>query len=112
MSGEPDPDEPVGYLVLPKGTPVVSSDGVTVGKVRKVQHHARERFFDGLVVQTGDGPRFVDAPEVGLLTRRRVTLEITAEEVRALPAPDGLLAPIETEAKRLARRIRRRFPGG
>jgi len=112
VSDVPDPDEPVGYLALPKGTPVVSSDGVRVGTVRKVQHHVRERFFDGLVVQTDDGPRFVDAPEVGSLTRRQVTLEITADEVAALPAPDGFLAPLETEAKRLARRIRRRFPGG
>ena len=29
-------DEPIGYLVLPRGTPVVTSDGVTVGKVHKV----------------------------------------------------------------------------
>ena len=31
---EIDPDEPVGYLALPKGTPVVASDGVTVGTSR------------------------------------------------------------------------------
>ncbi len=69
-------DEPIGYLVLPRGTPVVTSDGVTVGKVHKVQHHERERIFDGLVVQSDEGRRFVDAPEVGHLTRRQVDLLI------------------------------------
>ncbi len=113
MTGDaPDPDEPVGYLALPKGTPVVDRDGVEVGTVRRVQHHVRERFFDGLVVRTPDGLRFVDAPEVGLLTRRRVTLEITADEVRRLPEPDGMLAPLENGARRFANRVRRRFPGG
>ena len=107
-----DPDEPVGYLALPKGTPVVASDGVTVGVVHKVQHHVRERIFDGLVIQTDDGKRFVDAPEVGGLTRRQVDLEIDSSAVAQLPDPGGLLGALDTEARRAARRLRRRLPGG
>jgi hypothetical protein len=105
-------DEPVGYLTLPKGTPVVASDGVTVGKVHKVQHHERERIFDGLVIQTHGGKRFVDAPEVAGMTRRKVDLEITSAEVAELPTPGGLLGALDTEARRAARRWRRRLPGG
>ena len=107
-----DPDEPVSYLALPRGTPVVASDGVAVGKVHKVQHHERERIFDGLVVQTDTGKRFVDAPEVRSMTRRQVELEIDSAAVAALPDPGGLLGALYTEARRTARRLRRRLPGG
>lgn len=107
-----DLGEPVGYLSLPKGTPVVASDGVTVGKVHKVQHHVRERIFDGIVVQTDDGKRFVDAPEVAGMTRRQVDLEIDSVAVGELPGPDGLLGALDTEARRVGRRLFRRRPGG
>jgi hypothetical protein len=110
MSG--DLDEPVGYLALPRGTPVVTSDGVTVGKVHKVQHHERERIFDGLVVQTDDGRRFVDAPEVGHLTRRQVDLLIDSTAFAASSEPHGLMGALDGEVRRAARRLRRRLPGG
>jgi sporulation protein YlmC with PRC-barrel domain len=107
-----DLDEPVGYLTLPKGTPVVASDGVVVGKVQKVQHHERERIFDGIVIQTDDGKRFVDAPEVGFMSRRQVELEIDSAAVGELPPPGGMLNVLDTEARRAARRLRKRLPGG
>ena len=107
-----DLDEPVGYLALPKGTPVVASDGMCVGKVHKVQHHVRERIFDGLVIQTDDGKRFVDAPEVAAITRRQVDLEIDSRAVAELPGQGGLLGNLDTQVRRTARRLRRRIPGG
>jgi len=107
-----DLDEPVGYLALPRGTPVVTSDGVTVGKVHKVQHHERERIFDGLVVQTDGGRRFVDAPEVGHLTRRQVDLLIGSAAFAALSEPHRLMGSLDSEVRRAARRLRRRLPGG
>lgn len=107
-----DPDEPVGYLNLPKGTPVVTSDGAMVGKVLKVSHHERERIFDGLLVKTEDGKRFVDAPEVGAMSRRQVELEIDAAAFAAIPEDRGVLGILDSETKRVARRLRRRLPGG
>jgi hypothetical protein len=104
-------DEPVGYLTLPNGTPVVTRDGVTVGEVSKVQHHERERIFDGLVVQTAEGRKFVDAPEVGSMTRRQVDLEIDSAAFAALPAPTGLMNTLDTEARRAFKRLRKRLPG-
>lgn len=111
MADEIDLDEPVGYLTLPKGTPVVATDGVTVGRVQKVQHHERERIFDGIVVQSDDGRHFVDAPEVGAMTRRQVDLEIDSAAFFALPPPDGLLGALDTEARRAAKRLGRWRPG-
>lgn len=107
-----DPDEPVGYVNLAKGTPVISSDGVEVGLVHKVQFHERERIFDGLIVQGETGRHFVDAPEVGAMTRGRVTLEIDAATFASQPPPPGLLNALDGEVRRVGRRLRRRLPGG
>ncbi len=87
---EIDLDEPVGYAALPIGTPVVTSDGATVGTVREVRYHEREQILDGLIVEAPDGIRFVDAPEVGDMTRRKVDIALTRLDFLMLPsAPAG-----------------------
>ena len=101
----------IGYQALPRGVPVVSSDGVEVGTVQRVLDNAREHIFDGIVVRTKDGRRFVDAPEVVRIAERRVTLTITAEQARELPEHRGKLGAMETELKRAGRRWRRRLGG-
>ena len=92
MSAE-DPDEhAIGYQVLPRGTPVLAADGEQVGTFDRALHHGREHLFDGMVLRTEEGRRFVDAPEVARMTGRRVTLTITAAELAALPEPaQGLM---------------------
>jgi hypothetical protein len=77
----------IAYDVLRPGTPVVDSDGAQVGTVHEVLDNKREHIFDGIVVSTPDGRRFVDAPEVGRITEQRVTLTIDRAAVSALPAP-------------------------
>ena len=79
----------VGYLILAKGTPVVTTDGVTLGTVAKVMDNAREHIFDGLVVRTESGKVFVDAPEVGRIYERRV--ELTVDSSFAFPPHRGFL---------------------
>ena len=71
-----DEGDPIGYLVLARGTPVVGSDGVEIGTVAEVRDNKREHIFDGLVVSTAGGPVFVDAPEVARIAERRVTLNV------------------------------------
>ena len=87
-----DDGDAIGYKVLRRGTPVRSADGVEVGTVRRVQDNAREHIFDGIVIDTRDGQRFVDAPEVARIYERAVVLTITAEEARALPEQDSAVA--------------------
>jgi hypothetical protein len=82
-----DDDYQIGYQALGRGVPVVTSDGVTVGTVHRVLDNAREHIFDGIVIATDDGQRFVDAPEVARITRRRVTLSIDSEAAKVLPSP-------------------------
>jgi hypothetical protein len=104
-----DDGHQIGYQALPRGVPVYTSDGVHLGTVRRVLDNAREHIFDGIIVSTPDGGRFVDAPEVARITERRVTLTIDAEEAKSLPEYRGLLGSIETRAQRAGRRWKRRL---
>ena len=101
-----DDGDAIGYKVLRRGTPVRSADGVDVGTVRRVQDNAREHIFDGIVIDTREGQRFVDAPEVARIFERAVVLTITAEEARALPAQDSAVAKRMRNAT-TARRMKR-----
>ena len=123
-----DEGDQIGYKILPKGTPVVTSDDVTIGTVAEVLDNAREHIFDGIVVKTDGGRVFVDAPEVKRIAERRVTLTIDAAEaaqlpahssgVTAAPAPKqgffsrlfGAAEPCGTAPERSAGRARRRAP--
>jgi hypothetical protein len=106
-----DDGQAIGYKVLPRGTPVHTSDGELIGTVFRVQDNAREHIFDGIVIKTPNGRRFVDAPEVARITDRRVTLTIDAHEAADLPEHAGVRGAVETRAQRAARRWRRRLTG-
>ena len=102
-----DAGDPIGYKVLPRGTPVVSADGVEIGKVAKVLDNAREHIFDGIVVRTKDRKVFVDAPEVERIYSRRVELNIDAEAAADLETYKGVLGVVEHTAKRRVNRLKR-----
>jgi hypothetical protein len=102
----------IGYEVLRRGTPVVASDGVEVGRVRQALDNAREHIFDGIVLDTPQGRRFVDAPEVARIAVRRVTLTIDSAQARELPEQRGRLGAVGEGLRRRAARWRRRLPGG
>jgi hypothetical protein len=105
----------ISYKALRRGTPVRAADGSEVGKVRRVLDNARENIFDGIVIETRDGPRFVDAPEVEHIAERAVMLNISADEVAALPPPRSILrerldqATIVRRTRRAGRDLRRRW---
>ena len=102
-------DHQIGYKVLPKGTPVLTSDGSRIGTVQRVLDNEREHIFDGIVVRTPDRRVFVDAPEVARITLRAVTLTITATEATQLPEHRGWRESVEIHARRSARRWKRRL---
>ena len=98
-----DDDHQISYQALPRGVPVHASDGARIGTVHRVLDNAREHIFDGIVVDTDQGRRFVDAPEVARITLNRVTLTIDAAEAAELPP--------QTRAQRTGGRWRRWLPG-
>jgi hypothetical protein len=104
-----DDGHAIGYLALRRGVPVHAADGPQLGTVHRVLDNEREHIFDGIVIATEDGRRFVDAPEVARIAERRVTLSITAAEAEQLPEHRGLRGALETSARRSAARWRRRL---
>jgi hypothetical protein len=104
-----DDGHQIGYKALPRGVPVHTSDGQKLGTVHRVLDNAREHIFDGIVVATPNGRRFVDAPEVARITERRVTLTIDAAEAAQLPEYGGMRAAMEERARRTGRRWKRRL---
>jgi hypothetical protein len=109
-----DDGHAIGYQALRRGTLVRASDGTEVGRVRRVLDNAREHIFDGLVIDTREGRRFVDAPEVAHIAERAVTLAIAADAVAALPVPRPRMleridqAPLVRRARRAGRDLRSR----
>ena len=107
-----DDGHAISYKVLRRGTPVRSADGVEVGTVRRAQETGREHIFDGIVIDTKAGRRFVDAPEVARMTNKRVILEIDSAAIAELEPYKGLLGRIgestSRRAQRRANRLRRR----
>ncbi len=79
--------QPASFLTLEPGTSVVDRFGQTVGEVQRVLLH-EDGAFDGIIVRTRVGRRFVDAPDVRRISQGAVTLGITIVEVEH-PAADA-----------------------
>jgi len=97
-----EPDEPqVSWKVLERHAAVVASDRVEAAKVVEVVGDRDADIFTGLVLKVGllDRNRYLPAERVRGIWARRVEVDATAEELRALPpyeepvverlAPDG-----------------------
>lgn len=90
--------EPISYMVLVEGTRVEGRDGGEIGKVKRVLADSGADIFDGLILDTPDGDRFVDAAQVGDIYTRLVVLEMTADEARSLPEPTPSPAAVDLDA--------------
>jgi len=111
MSRSDDDDYAISYKVLERGTPVVAADDAEIGTVREVLENVAEHIFDGLVIDTPAGERFVDAPEIARITQRRVTLTLDSHGAAGLPERDPKGAPT-FRANARGGRLSRLFGGG
>jgi hypothetical protein len=82
-----DHGAPISYLVLEPGPAVYSADGQWLGTVKRVLADVETDIFDGIIVDTPDGDRFVDAPYVDQIYERAVVLKLSADEARDMPEP-------------------------
>ena len=113
----PDLGSPISYLVLRQGTPVLAAGRRQVGTVEKALYVEQEDVFDGIVIRTDQGARFLDADQVEGIYERGVVTNLTAEQAGALPAPEGAAAvyrvdPAEATGRSLRDRVRRLFGRG
>jgi hypothetical protein len=114
MTDEPDP---IAYSALEPGTPVQSSDGRQFGTVADVLVVEEVSVFDGIVVDTPAGARFVDADHVGTITTAYVRTTLSADEAAQLPEPDDRAPVYRADAtddtgSSLADRLGRMFSRG
>ena len=85
-----DLGNPISYLVLADGTPVLASDGQEVGRVEHVLADADADVFDGIIVDMRAGPgghRFADADQVDAIHEHGVVLALDADAAARLPEP-------------------------
>ena len=95
MTDEPTP---IAYTALEPGTPVQSSDGQQFGTVAAVLVVEEVSVFDGIVVETPAGTRFVDADHVDTITTAYVRTMLSAHEAAQLPEPDDDTPVFRTDA--------------
>ena len=84
-------EEPIAYTALTKGTPVLTKEGAEVGTVEHVLSDSSLDLFDGIVVTTASGNRFLTADQVGLITTSAVHATIaSADELQAPHTGDAV----------------------
>jgi len=80
---------PISYEAAVRGTPVLSTSGNHIGTLEHVLEVRDLDIFEGVVVATHHGLRFVDAEHIGPITTEQIKTSLTDEQAAALPAPDG-----------------------
>jgi hypothetical protein len=105
--------DPISYLVLQEGTPVLTRDGERIGVVEHVLADADADVFDGLVIDGRAGPggwRFADADQVGSIHERGVLLTVTKAEQLSEPSENAATmsaGPDDTAPDDLGDKLRR-----
>ena len=85
-------DAAISYQAATRGTPVLSSTGNQIGTLEHVLEVPEVDVFDGIVITTKDGLRFIDADYVQRITRSYIRCSLDDAQARQLPPPDG--APV------------------
>ncbi len=105
------PEHPIAYTALQPGTPVRTSDGQQFSTVLSVLVDEKVSVFDGIVVQTAAGARFVDADQIGTIYTTYVATTLSAQEAGGLPAPEASNLIDIKPSRSMADRLRRMFRG-
>jgi len=85
-------DDPVSYQGVSPGVPVQTRDGEQFGTLEHVLEVPELDVFDGIVVSTKAGLRFVDADRVAAITVGYIRCDLDLAEAEGLEPPDG--APV------------------
>jgi hypothetical protein len=81
--------EPVSYQGVPEGVPVLSASGRQFGTLDKVLAIASEDLFDGVIVHTDHGRRFVDRDQIAEITTEFIKCDLDDAATESLPEPSG-----------------------
>ena len=104
-------DHPIAYTALQPGTPVQTSDGHPFATVQSVLVDEKVSVFDGILVDTAEGTRFIDADQIGSIYTSHVRTTLSAEQASELPHPEESnlveIKPGRSIADRLGRMLGR-----
>ncbi|MCU1624104.1 MAG: hypothetical protein JWL79_2949 [Frankiales bacterium] len=81
--------EPVSYEGVPRGVPVQSASGSPFGTLDKVLEIPSEDLFDGVIVKTRHGHRFVDRDQISEITTEYIRCTFDDAAAANLPEPSG-----------------------
>jgi hypothetical protein len=84
-----DTEMAVSYQAAVPGTPVFTRSGKEIGTLEHVLEVPGTGLFDGIVVATDWGLRFIDAGQVEMITIRNVRCGLDDAQAARLPPPDG-----------------------
>ena len=79
----------VSYRAAVPGAPVLTRSGKEIGTLEHVLEVPSLDLFDGIVVATDWGLRFIDADRVELITITNIRCSLDDAEADRLPPPDG-----------------------
>jgi hypothetical protein len=88
MTQEPD-SEAISYQAAVRHSPVRASSGATIGDLEHVLEVPELDVFDGIVISTHHGLRFIDADHVTRITRTGLFTDLDEAQAAELPAPSG-----------------------
>jgi hypothetical protein len=84
-----DGAEPVSYEGVPLGVPLLSASGKRFGTLVKVLEIPSEDLFDGVIVKTDHGRRFVDRDQIAEITTEYIKCALDDAATDSLPEPSG-----------------------
>jgi hypothetical protein len=82
-------ESPISYQAATRGTPVLASTGSEIGKLEHVLQVPELDIFDGIVIGTHEGLRFVPADDVTQITRGHIQTGLDDAQAAALQPPSG-----------------------
>ncbi len=85
-------DTPISYQAAARGTPVLTSSGRQIGTLEHVLEVPEVDVFDGIVIATKGGLRFIDADAIQQITRSHIRCSLDDVQAAQLPPPHG--APV------------------
>ena len=85
----PDDAQPVPYEGVPKGVPLLSTSGQSFGALERVLEIPSEDLFDGVIVRTSHGRRFVDRDQITEITTEYIKCDLDDAAAADLPEPQG-----------------------
>jgi hypothetical protein len=84
-----DEQQPVSHQAAVPGSPVFTTSGTEIGTLEHVLELPGAGTFDGIVLATDWGLRFIGADQVELITIRHIRCRIDDGEAARLPPPEG-----------------------